>query len=81
MLGKKKREIINNIGPAETEPESDLGSSSRNKVVPWGLKEAHMRESWPRPKTRKLQGERERRTSNERVISSSVCWGTTGEVA
>lgn len=50
-----------------------LGSSSRNSVVPRGLNESHMSESWPSPKTRKLHGARDCSTSKDLRISPLVC--------
>lgn len=56
-------------------------SSSRKRVYPVGLNAAHMGESLPRPKTRKLQGRRRRRTARLIEISALDCCGTTGFVA
>lgn len=46
---------------------------------PW-LRELHMRLSWPRPKTRKLQGDFLSRTFDVTEISLRVCCGVMVEV-
>lgn len=47
---------------------------------PW-LRAVHIKLSWPRPKTRKLQGDLASRTLRETEISLYVCCGVMFKVA